>query len=194
MEDLAYIIAGCLAQDKNYQRKFYERYFSFAMKCAFRYFNHTGYAKDIVLDSFVKVFNGLPLFASDKNLVTLPEGKLTAWIKTIVINTCIDHFRRNKRAPELVDITPGIWNDYADHISADTNVLYKELLLELSRLSPSYRLVFNLHAVDGYTFKEIASMLGLTTGGVKAAYFKAKMSLQKKLTANSTMAQAYVKT
>jgi len=193
LEDLAYIIVRCLAQDKNYQRKFYERYFSFAMKCAFRYFNHIDPAKDIVLDSFVKVFNGLPGFLQDKVAATLPEGRLLAWIKTIVINTCIDHFRRNKRAPELVDITPDIWNDQADDVSADTNVLYKELLFELSNLSPSYRMVFNLHAVDGYTFKEIGTMLGLTTGGVKAAYFKAKLALQKKLTANSTIAQAYVK-
>lgn len=193
MEDLTYIIARCLAQDKNYERKFYERYFGYAMKCAFRYFSQVDYAKDIVLDSFVKIFNGLPAFLQGKDVKTLPEGKLLAWIKTIVINTSIDHFRRNKRAPELVEITPCIWNDYAGHISADTNVLYKELMLELSRLSPSYRMIFNLHAVDGYTFKEIGSMLGLTTGGVKAAYFKAKLALQKKLTANATIAQAYVK-
>lgn len=180
-----------MAQDKNYQRKFYERYFSFAMKCAFRYFTQLDQAKDIVLDSFVKVFTGLPGFLKDKHLDTMPEGKLMSWIKAIVINTCIDSFRRNARAPMLTEITEDMWDDKAYHIAADTNVLYKELLLELGRLSPSYRIIFNLHAIDGYTFKEIGGILGLTTGGVKAAYFKAKLVLQKKLTENSNAAQAY---
>lgn len=191
MEDLPNIIARCLAQDKNYQRKFYERYFPFAMKCAFRYFTHTEPARDVVLDSFVKIFNGLPGFLKDKHIETIQEGKLMSWIKTIVINTCIDSFRRDKHAPKLVEVTPDIWDDKAFHISADTNVLYKELLFELGSLSPSYRIIFNLHAIDGYTFKEIAGMMGLTTGGVKSAYFKAKQVLQKKLTANTNATQAY---
>lgn len=181
MEELIHIIEKCIGQDKNYQRKFYDRYFAFALKQAFRYCTDYERARDVVHDSFIKVFNNLQQFLQSAQNPGTSEFHLMAWIKKIVINTAIDQLRKDKSIPVLVEITGQIWDEEAKTISPDENLLYKELLLELSKLSPAYRTVFNLRAIDGYTFSEIAAMLGLTTGGAKATYFKAKQALQKNM-------------
>lgn len=181
MEELIHTINKCIEQDKNYQRKFYDRYFSFALKHAFRYFTDYERARDVVHDSFIKVFNNLNQFSSKSVISAATEYTLMAWMKKIIINTAIDQLRKNKSIPVLTEITGAIWDEEATTISPEDNLLYKELLLELSKLSPAYRTVFNLHAVDGYTFNEIAEMLGVTTGGAKSTYFKAKQVLQKNI-------------
>ena len=175
-----------------YHRKFYERYFGFAMKLAFRYVTDYDKAKDIVHDSFIKIFNNLQHF-TNKNEASNIEYALLAWMKRIVVNTGIDQMRRDKNNFTVTELTENIWDDHETSISPDDHVLYKELLIELSKLPPTYRIVFNLHAIDGYTHKEIGEMLGITTGGTKSIYFKAKNLLQKKVS-NSLNSQAqYVK-
>ncbi len=163
------------------------------MKHAFRYVTDYDKAKDIVHDSFVKVFNNLPQFIDKTDTNNNLEFSLMAWMKRIVINTGIDHIRRTKALPQLAEINEEIWDGHAETISADDNLLYKELLIELSRLPATYRVVFNLHAIDGYTHKEISELLGITTGGTKSIYFKAKGLLQKKLSKIQNTKPLYVK-
>ncbi len=180
MENLLHTIRKCIEQDSMYYRKFYDRYFGFAMKLAFRYVTDYDKAKDIVHDSFIKIFNNLQHFTNKSESNNL-EYALMAWIKRIVVNTGIDHIRRDKSVLTVTELTEHIWDEHETSISPDDHLLYKDLLLELSRLPPTYRIVFNLHAIDGYTHKEIGEMLGITTGGTKSIYFKAKSLLQKKV-------------
>ena len=51
----------------------------------------------------------------------------------------------------------------------------------VSKLSPSYRMVFNLYAIENYTHAEIAEELGISEGTSKSNYFKAKANLRKLL-------------
>jgi RNA polymerase sigma-70 factor (ECF subfamily) len=193
LENLIETIRKCAEQDRKYQRKFYERYFGFAMKAAFRYITDFDKAKDAVHDSFIKIFKNLPQFLDNPSPGGNLEYRLMSWVKRIVINTSIDCLRREKTIPGMTELNESVWDDHSDAVSAETNVLYKELLVELNALSPTYRLVFNLHAIDGYTHREIAEMLHLTTGGVKSIYFKAKDQLQKKLSHMANHKAQYVK-
>jgi RNA polymerase sigma-70 factor (ECF subfamily) len=150
------------------------------MKLAFRYATDYEKAKDIVHDSFIKIFNNLQHFKSKAESSNV-EYALMAWMKRIVVNTGIDHMRKDKSAIKVTELTENIWDEHETNISPDDRLLYKELLIELSRLPPTSRIVFNLHAIDGYTHKEIGEMLGITTGGTKSIYFKAKNLLQKRV-------------
>jgi RNA polymerase sigma-70 factor (ECF subfamily) len=190
---LLHTIRKCIEQDKLHQRKFYERYFGFAVKIAFRYVTDFDKARDIVHDSFIKIFKNLPQFLGNAGAYDNPEFSLLSWIKKIVLNTSIDYLRRNKQVQKVLELTEEIWDYQNETISADAHVLYKELLVELSRLSPTYRVVFSLHAIEGYTHTEIGEMLGITTGGAKSIYFKAKMHLQKKINGPVNNKLSYVK-
>ena len=192
MENLLHTIRKCIEQDRVYHRKFYDRYFGFAMKLAFRYVTDYDKAKDIVHDSFIKIFNNLQHF-TNKTESSNVEYALMAWMKRIVINTGIDQMRRQRGALNVTELTENIWDEHETSISPDDHLLYKELLQELSSLPPTYRIVFNLHAVDGYTHKEIGEMLGITTGGTKSIYFKAKSLLQKRVGDKINNKPQYVK-
>jgi RNA polymerase sigma-70 factor (ECF subfamily) len=56
-----------------------------------------------------------------------------------------------------------------------------EIIDRIQELPPSYRMVFNLHVIEGYTHDEIAAMLGISTGTSKSNLSVARNKLKKML-------------
>lgn len=104
---------------------------------------------------------------------------LLGWMRKIIINTSIDHLKQEALVPENKPIDAFVWNITDKSESGDKQLLYKELIVMVRRLSPAYRVVFNLHVIDGYTHQEIAKMLGISAGTSKSNLAKAKAALQK---------------
>lgn len=178
MESIYLLIKGCIDNDYKCQRKFYEHYYGYALKTVFRYIFQYDKATDVVNDSFVKIFNSLVKFnLSDGNTDT--EKILMGWMKRILINTAIDELRRSQSAPEIIELPDYIWEENDRTQNADQKVLFKELICEIKRLPPSYRAVFNLFVIDGFSHLEIAKMLGISEGTSKSALAKAKAQLKK---------------
>jgi RNA polymerase sigma-70 factor (ECF subfamily) len=69
----------------------------------------------------------------------------------------------------------------AEPASPDDKLLYKELIELVRKLSPSYRAVFNMYVIDGYSHQEIADMLGISVGTSKSNLARARAFLQKYL-------------
>ncbi len=178
MDSLYILIKGCIINDYKSQKQFYEHYYGFALKTVFRYIYLYDKATDVVNDSFVKIFNNLPKFNLDKdNLDT--EKILMGWMKRILINTSIDELRRSQSAPQICELPAYIWEENDRTQNSDQKVLYKELICEIKRLPQSYRTVFNLFVIDGFSHNEIAGMLGISEGTSKSALAKAKAQLKK---------------
>ncbi len=177
MEKLVHIIEGCAQNDPKCQKWFYEHYFGFGLKTAFRYLYTYDKAIDATNDAFIKIFRNIKNFEiRDPDNV---EKMLMGWIKRIFINASIDHVRRNSLIQENIPLSEEIWEQggYAD--GADNGLIYKELILLVKKLSPAYRVVFNMHIIDGYSHQEIADQLGISVGTSKSNLFKAKAQLQK---------------
>ena len=178
MESLLTLIKGCIDNDSKSQRQFYEHYYGFALKTVFRYIYKYDKATDIVNDGFVKIFNNLAKFkVSSENADT--EKILMGWMKRILINTAIDELRRQQLAPEIGELPNYVWEEDDKSQNADQKVLYKELISEIKRLPPSYRTVFNMFVIDGFSHQEIARALGISEGTSKSALAKAKAQLKK---------------
>ena len=178
MESLYDLIRGCIEKDRKSQKVFYETYYGFALKTVFRYIYRYDKATDVVNDSFVKIFNSLAKFQLTKES-TDTEKILMGWMKRILINSAIDELRRQQSMPEIGELPEYIWNEVDRSQNADQIVLYKELISEVKRLPPSYRTVFNLFIIDGYSHNEIAGMLGISEGTSKSALAKAKGQLRR---------------
>lgn len=172
------MIKGCIDNDYKSQRKFYEHYYGFALKTVFRYIYQYERATDVVNDSFVKIFNSLSKFNLNKDSLDT-EKILMGWMKRILINTAIDELRRNQSAPEICELPDYIWEENDRTQNSDQKLLYKELICEVKRLPQSYRAVFNLFVIDGFSHNEIARMLGISEGTSKSALAKAKAQLKK---------------
>lgn len=178
MEPLRVLIKGCVDNNQNCQRTLYRRFYGYALKVVFRYIFNYNTAADVVNDGFVKVFNNFYRFK-----VQLPDNELEklfmGWMKKIMVNTAIDELRRSQLVQETGEIREDIWDMREKGQSAEQALMYKDLVCEIKRLPPSYRIVFNMFAIDGYTHQEIANILGISVGTSKSSLSKAKGHLQK---------------
>jgi len=178
LESLYQLIKGCIERDNKSQQIFYEHYYGFALKTVFRYIYKYDKATDVVNDSFVKIFNSLEKFQLAKEKSDT-EKILMGWMKRILINTAIDELRKQQVAPEIGELPDYIWEEMDRSQNADQKLLYKELICEVKRLPPSYRNVFNMFVIDGFSHNEIAKTLGISEGTSKSALAKAKAQLKK---------------
>lgn len=158
------------------QKKLYEKYYAYSLKVVFRYIYRYEKAVDVVNDGFVKIFRKINLFNCEN--VENEEMMLMGWIKTIMVNTAIDRLRKNNFLSEIGDLNENIWLEDKGSQS-DQKLLYKELMQEVRRLPTMYRIVFNMHVIDGFKHEEIATHLKIAVGTSKSNLSKAKILLQK---------------
>lgn len=102
---------------------------------------------------------------------------MMGWMKTIMINTAIDRLRKDDFLPEIGLTNEGSWIE--DRSSAsDQALLYEDLIKEIKKLPPAYRVVFNMYVIDGFSHQEIADRLGIAVGSSKSNLSKARGILQ----------------
>lgn len=172
------IIIGCIENNQRDQKLLYERYYGYCLKIVFRYIFRYDKAVDVVNDGFVKVFGKLHTFHYEQS--SKVEMILMGWMRTIMVNTAIDRLRKDNFMPEIGITNEGIWIEDKSQTS-DQQVLYKDLIQEVKKLPPTYRIVFNMYVIDGYTHQEIANQLKIAVGTSKSNLSKARTLLQSYL-------------
>jgi RNA polymerase sigma factor (sigma-70 family) len=179
LKELLTIIKGCTNNEAKSQKILYDKYLGYALKIAFRYVASYDNAANAANDAFIRIFNGFKKFEIRDPVHV--EAILTGWIRRIVINVSIDYMKKESLMNERRPSKKEMWL-YADNSnSGDNQLMYKELISLIKKLSPAYRVVFNLHVIDGYSHQEIAKMLGISVGTSKSNLSKAKVFLQKHL-------------
>ena len=170
-------------------KQLYEQYYGYSLKIVFRYIYRYDKATDVVNDGFVKVFSKLNQFhyeSSSQNLEMIFMG----WLKTIMIHTAIDRLRKDNFLPEIGMTNEEIWIEDKSQ-SADQALLYKELINEIKKLPPGYRVVFNMYVIDGFTHQEIANQLKIAVGTSKSNLSKAKALLRSYIKKNELQIQVW---
>ncbi len=168
--DQAKLIERCLKQQPSAQRQLYECYFNYAMSVALSYSQSKDEAIEIVNDAFLKTYNSL------SNYDFAQEFK--KWFRKIVINTAIDHYRKNKKHYEAEG---GLYMDQAVDPDVFDKFSAEEIMNCVQRLTPAYRMVFVLYAIEGYKHHEIADMLKVSEGTSKSNLAAARGKLKNLL-------------
>ena len=163
------LVQGCIDGGRKYQKLLYERYYGSMMVVCMRYTNDREEARDVLHEAFIKVFRNLKKFSRGTNL--------GAWIRRIMVNTAIDHYRKSAKRPALVEINQAVHEVDVHDVVAEMGA--NEILGLVQRLSPAYRTVFNLYVIEGYSHKEIGKLLGISEGTSKSNLAKARAKLQK---------------
>ena len=177
-QQLNHIIQGCVKANRQSHKEFYQLYYGFAMGISMRYCNTHNDAMEVVNDSFLKIFRTLPQFEPRHENY---EASLMGWMKSIIINTAIDHFRKNKKNYLVGDIQEEHLEMTDAVATAIDRMSYKEIMEIVQQLSPGYRAVFNLHVIDGFKHEEIAQHLKISVGTSKSNLAKARVNIQKML-------------
>lgn len=108
-----------------------------------------------------------------------PDTSFLGWLRRIMINTAIDHYR--KEVKHYDQSTIEFHQPFVTTASAIEELTHQELMTMVQQLTPAYRAVFNLYAIDGYNHKEIAQILGISEGTSKSNLMKAREVLKTKL-------------
>jgi len=153
---------------REHQKMLYKEFYGYAMSVCVMYSKDRDDAVEIMNDGFLKIFQFIEKF--DLNRPFKP------WLRRIMINASIDHARKNLKFQSHTDILKA--KRVENEETVITGITYDELLEVLKKLSPSYRMVFTLHAIEGYKHEEIGKMLGISEGTSKSNYAKARKRLQ----------------
>lgn len=170
----AEIVQRCLQNDTPAQNELYRRFAGKMMGVCMRYTRNREDAADVLQDSFVKIFINLRSFKG--------EGSFEGWMKRIMINTALKHYRKNLKYKEESDI------DAAYDIGFDSNIVSNisagELMKMIQQLPDGYRTIFSLYVLEGYQHNEIGEMLGISEGTSKSQLSRARGFLMKNINDN----------
>lgn len=155
------------------QELLYRQFYGFAMSVCMRYAPSRDSALDVLNDGFLKVFTRLDQYE--------PSQSFKSWLRRIMINTAIDNYRQEARYSQQSDIERAEQLSSPNEPDVYTQLAHDELMALVQRLSPAYRLVFNLYAIDGFAHDEIADKLGISVGSSKSNLARARENLRNLL-------------
>ncbi len=162
------IIEGCRKQQPLYQKALFEKYSKLLFSTCLRYVSDHSQAKDVLQDSFIRIFKYFDKFDHEK-------GQLKSWMQRICINESLTHLRAKKSFTNLEKLPEEpVTNPMAlDKMQMD------DLMAEIRKLPLPYRTVFNLYHVEGYTHKEIAALLKIEVSSSRSILTRAKAKIKK---------------
>ena len=156
--------------------KLYDRYYRAMYNTAVRIVKDSASAEDIMQESFLSAFTKLDTF----------RGEVTfgAWLKRIVVNNSIYHYRKQIKQQE-VGLESVLYkvedNEVADADSGSTERMAQKVLETLKKLKDSYRISLTLHLIEGYDYQEVSEIMDMSYGNCRTTISRAKESLRKKL-------------
>ena len=163
------LIRQCLKGNRVSQKILYERFASKMFGVCLRYAPDYQAAEDILQEGFIKAFRHLERFRY--------EGSFEGWLRKIMVNTAIEVHRRKNILYPILDV------EQTDVEYYDENALDKlaaeDLMLMIESLSPGYRTVFSLYAIEGFSHKEIAEQLNISEGTSKSQLARARYILME---------------
>ena len=165
------VIAACKLNNTSAQHALIRIFYGYVKSISLRYSSDDQDAEEILNDSFLKVFNNLDKYNDTQ--------AFKGWLRTIVVNTAIDYFRKNRQKPVFTPYEE-IETQHIVDMSEDIigSISAEEILALVRQLSPVYRMVFSLYVIDGYPHKEIAEKLGIKEGTSKSNLQDARRKLQ----------------
>ena len=167
------LLAGCLRNHRQSQELLYRQFYGYAMAVCLRYAPTREGALEVLNDGFLKVFTRLDQYDSSQ--------PFKSWFRRILINTAVDHYRQEVRHHHHEDVEQIEQTAVSGAPDAFSQLAHEDLLALIQRLSPAYRLVFNLYVMDGFTHEEIAAQLGISVGASKSNLARARENLRQLL-------------
>lgn len=170
-KELENIVKGCQQQQATAQKELYDLFASKMYGVCLRYGGNPNDAQDILQDGFLKIFEKIHQYGS--------KGSFEGWMRRVFVNTALEKYRGQYKVISIQDGTRDLADDGYEHIGETIGA--KELIELVQNLSPKYRTVFNLYAIEGYSHKEISEMMEISEGTSKSNLSRARAILQEKV-------------
>ena len=169
--ELEIIIKGCVSGNRQSQGKLFNLFSNEMFGVCLYYSKDHTEAEDTLHDGFMKVFQKIDQYEY--------KGSLAGWIRKVMVNTALEKFRKQHQLYALGDEFES--HEDINRENVISNLSAHDLINLIRELTPQYRMVFNLYAVEGYSHKEISEMLGISEGTSKSNLARARNVLQNKV-------------
>ena len=168
--NLEEIINGCISQKREYQEKLYTLFSRKLFAACYNYSKDYAEAEDTLHEGFMKIFQNISKYSY--------TGSFEGWMRKIIVNTALEKYRAQKHMYIVDNI------EYTEDISYNeiiSNISANDLMEIINELTPQYKIVFNLYAIEGYSHKEISEMLEISENTSKSNLSRARCILKNKV-------------
>lgn len=165
------LIERCKANERKAQEMLYKQFASKMLGVCMRYAVDKMEAEDMLQNGFIRVFQKLADFRG--------EGSFEGWIRRIMVHSSIEYYRKHHKMLQVADLDEH--NEPSVNAAAMANLGAKDLMALIQRLSPGYRMVFNLYAIEGYSHREIGEIMGVSEGASKSQLSRARAILKEQI-------------
>ncbi|MEY8848901.1 RNA polymerase sigma factor [Psychroserpens sp. XS_ASV72] len=167
------LISKCKVQDERAMMQIYDLYCQGMYTVACRYLSEED-AKDAMQDGFLKAFSNIDRYNF--------EFSFGAWLKRIIINTCLDRLKKKQIDFKPLDVES---ISKVDETSWEFNSeIKKEAILKaIEQLKPKYNIVVKLYLIEGYDHSEISEILNIPIKTSRTHLRRGKQTLQELLKA-----------
>lgn len=164
------ILKGCLKNEAAAQKELYGRYSPKMLAVCYRFAHNREDAEDMLQEGFIKVFSQIHTFRN--------QGAFEGWIRRIIVHTCINNLKKNRKFNESVDIIHATGLQVREE--SVPSIVQAKQVVECIRILPiGYRTVLNLYAIEGYSHREIGNMLDIEESTSRSQYTRAKQMLEE---------------
>ena len=169
------IVERIRKKDQRAMSELYQMYVGELASVCYRYIPNADDAKDVLQNSFVKIFTSIP------TLEYRGDEQFKGWLVRIVANEAL-MFLRNKK--KLLFVEQNETADEMDENSADPDterITPDELHQLISELPDGYRTVLNLYVFENYSHRQIAELLGIKESTSASQLYYAKQWLARRI-------------
>lgn len=170
------LIQGCLKGDHAAQRHLYDSYSGKFLAICIRYLKDREHAEDVMIEGFMKIFDKLSQFQG--------KGSFEGWMKRIIVTQALMTLRSHRHL--MMEVNMENESEYQDHNYELNQLETKDLMKMVADLPVGYRTVFNLYAIEGFSHKEIADLLGVKESTSKSQLNRARNILKEKIASQSS--------
>jgi len=162
------LLRKCQRGDSNAQRQMFEQHKNRLFSLCLRYSRDRPEAQDMLQDAFLTIFRDLGQYNGG--------GSLEGWLHRVTVRVALQHLRKKNplRFAEEYDQQPS--DSFTFSPDADLNC--EAILNMVQQLPDGYRLVFNLHCIEAYSYTEISKELGIAESSVRSQYARACKQLR----------------
>ncbi len=163
--------------DKESFSLLYDKYVDKIFKFIYFKTSHKETAEDLCSQTFIKALEKLNDFTFNSNTY------FSAWLYTIARNTVIDHYRKNNKSKNNINIDD-VW-DITDNTDILSDVEFKEkteiIAKYIKKLNSEQREIIMLKIFEDLSYKEIAEILDKNEGACKMSFCRAIKTLRKEM-------------
>ena len=167
------LIKACLKGDRQAQFELYNQHKVALYGVCLRYMKSKEAAEDVLQEGFFTIFKKLHQYKG--------EGPIGAWMRKVMVNTALMYLRKHGKTT-FTELDEQVFNN---HYLLDNSLVEQDranaVIHLIQQLPSAHQTVFNLKAIEGYSFREISEQLDINEATLRSHYLRARTHLQQLL-------------